>query len=361
MSDNEFSQLIITAFESMLEKYEDKAKIKIEFHPNIKQKDLETAKEKIAPGLEETEIPLVLIDLSRLAGLFSSKGSMGLILTSRGLYENVSWFEHRDYVPLNFPWESLNSIELHCPYMELPRILLNGIPLFGIFETFKECDEEFLECLYKVLVKILASRPKKEKLSLQEIARFYSISGLLKPTKFSKPEINVEGLAKADRCFSEFNKDEDVVLFHLYEKKSFWSNEVHMLITNKGIFAYADYVDENNYQYWNLDEIDDIRVEHSYAARRNTSGLYINKTFVYGTADQDYSRKRIVRFFCMHNNYAIAALICEIVNSVRKERTLFPWVLTNVDIGSEYRTNRGPLKSLQQNSNRDKTLGVGPS
>ncbi len=330
----------------MQDAYADSRRPRIQCHPNINEPALRRAKEKIAPGMKDDEMPLVLIDMIGPGRLFDAGGSEGVLLTTRALYENVSWYESTQRTSMILPWERLHSIESHSPYSGEQRVLVNGIPLFGIFKTFREHDAPFRENLHKAMTRILAGLSHEPPMPLEDIVKSYETFGLLKSIQSSHPNLAAEGLAKAGQCFPEFNEHEDRVLFYRYQKKSFLSNEEHLLITDKALFSYDACVETDHYQYWNLSAIDEVRVEHYYFCRYNQVGVYINNAFLYGTAHQDYA-DRVVRFFCIYEEYALAALICEILNTINGGARVFPTVLTEVDDGAEYHKNRGPLRHLR--------------
>lgn len=331
--------------------------LNVEYYPEINASLESKARKKIAPSIGDDEKLIAIIDTvgkSLLWNFFKSPGSEGIVITSKALYDNISFFFYgvEQIRPIRLPWTEIYTISYQALQHEGPKkILINGVPLWGIEDYFNEPPEEFISRLFEA-INIAHSRFMRQgSPSLAEVVASFANFGLA-PADPSE-SVYEQGLKKANVHYKEFSHTQEIILFQWYQPKSFWENEEQFLVTDKHIFCYADWIDKEHYQVWELTSIRDIALKMtvrggSEYSREYRFWLYLNGAMLVSPMDslsKERSREELIHR-CTRL-YLVAAMLSTLVK-ITNDQNLSPVV--NLSGDEDDNTGReilGPLKKLQ--------------
>lgn len=281
-------------------------------YPNIPDNLLSVAKKYYA-HLAEQEKPLVLVVRARswLDKVRIKRGATGVVITTAKIYDGSEWNLHDDFMwgdhtdNHTFDLRLIHSLNIFDVDGNNPRLLVNGIPLFGdkiLTREWKDLDSlRWLGTFISSLVEAIRGR---RKLSIREIVLSYG--GILKHDDLFFPgEIPERLLDNAMSTYARFDRREEEPLL-LYNAAEDGCRGV--LITDSHIFSCGE--SEVFYRKWTFSEIRSVWI----AAVGMRSWQYwipvINDARLLGWPYLDYQRRVPM---------VLGVMIIGIVNSLRPE------------------------------------------
>ena len=325
--------------------------LEVYHYPEIPSLIAKKARGKLGSAMDSDEIPLLLFDplggpswfwekLPKLRPLFSffeRAGSVGLLITTKAIYEMCRGpgRMHDSMCPdyersWRLPLHLLHSVQLVKGVVG-DKILLNHIPLFGLLEKDPTAVAEIQTALYNVLSDLHGRLCHDRSPSLADIVQSYIGFGLVS----SKDSTAKVGIERATTAYSQYDRDRDEVLYHKYEK-GFLTNERQFLITDRNVFSYSIIHNHAGYNVWDISTINDVSVDYKLAFRDNTVVLGINDVKAYATLenmfvhkDESYGSRGAWRPEVMIHCYKLAAMICAIVNA--SDRSLLTNISPRID------------------------------